>query len=70
MTTDVFVCQPETSISEVALLMKEHRVRHVPVCDAEGALIGLVSIGDINAYHVRDQELTISTLETYIYGRV
>lgn len=70
MTPEVFVCSPSTPIPEVALLIKEHRVRHVPVCDGEGTLVGMVSIGDINAYHVRDQELTISTLETYIYGRV
>jgi CBS domain-containing protein len=27
--------------------MTDHRVRHVPVVDDDGALIGIVSIGDV-----------------------
>ena len=70
MTTDVLTCSPDTSVDEAALLMKDQRVRHLPVFDHGGELCGLVSIGDINAYHVRDQEATIHTLHEYIHGRV
>lgn len=70
MTTDVVICQPDTSIEEIARLMKDFRVRHIPVIGSNEELLGLVSIGDVNAYHVRDQEVLIHTLETYIHGRV
>ena len=35
----------------------------------DGKLRGLVSIGDVNAYHVTHQEATIEYLNEYIYGR-
>jgi len=49
--------------------MQQKRVRHVPVCCDQGKLMGLVSIGDVNAYHVVHQEATIEYLNEYIYGR-
>jgi CBS-domain-containing membrane protein len=50
--------------------MRDCRVRHLPVCDGKGHLVGLLSIGDINAYNVRDQEATIQLMNEYIHGRV
>src|SRR5438105_4975344 len=44
MTTDVFCCPPDADIDEVGALMKEQRVRHVPVCTEDGNLLGLISI--------------------------
>ena len=70
MTTEVVICTPNTPVEEAALLMKDQRVRHLPVLDENGVLRGLISLGDINAHHVRDQELTIHTLHEYIHGRV
>ena len=70
MTTNVVICTPDTSIEEIGRLMKDFRVRHIPVIGSHDELLGLVSIGDVNAYHVRDQEVLIHTLETYIHGRV
>lgn len=69
MTTDVLCCTPRSPIDEVSRLMKDHRVRHLPVCDNDGALLGIVSIGDINAYHASDQEATVRFLNEYICGR-
>jgi CBS domain-containing protein len=70
MTTEVICCQPDTSVEEASSIMKSHRVRHLPVCDAEGRMIGLVSIGDLNARHATEQEIVIHHLHEYIYGRV
>ena len=50
--------------------MKSRRVRHLPVCGENGKLIGIVSIGDLNAYNATNQEATIHFLNDYIYGRV
>ena len=70
MTTEVAFCRPETEIEEVSAVMRERHVRHMPVCDDKGVLAGLISIGDVNAWHARGQEATIYYLHEYIHGRV
>ena len=46
MTAEVHVCPPDTNVENLARTMTDHRVRHVPVV-ADGALVGIVSIGDV-----------------------
>ena len=70
MTTEVVCCTPETSIEEARGAMKNRRIRHLPVCDGDGRLAGMISIGDLNAFHVNSQEQTIHLLHEYLYGRV
>jgi CBS domain-containing protein len=70
MTSEVVCCTPETSIEEARGAMKNRRIRHLPVVDGEGHLMGMISIGDLNAYHVNSQEQTIHLLHEYLYGRV
>jgi CBS domain-containing protein len=69
MTEDVICCRPETDLDEVAAIMQQKKVRHIPVCDDDG-LHGMISIGDVNAYHASTQEAQIHFLSEYIYGRV
>jgi CBS domain-containing protein len=69
MTSKVVCCEPDADLDEVATLMKNRRIRHVPVCNGDGRLLGMVSIGDINAAYTSDQEATIHFLNEYIYGR-
>jgi hypothetical protein len=38
--------------------------------DAGERLLGVISIGDLNAFQVADQEQTIFLLSEYLYGRV
>jgi CBS domain-containing protein len=47
MTAEVHTCTPGSSVHDLAQTMTDHRVRHVPVVDDDGALIGIVSIGDV-----------------------
>ena len=70
MTSDVVVVSPDTSIEDASSIMQTRRVRHLPVCDNDGHLLGLISIGDLNARHASDQEVTILHLHEYLYGRV
>jgi CBS domain-containing protein len=70
MTGDVACCATDADVDEVGALMKERRIRHVPVCGDDGRLVGLISIGDINAHHASAQAATIHFLNDYIYGRV
>lgn len=46
MTRDVVTISPATKVQECMQLMTEHHIRHLPVTD-DGALVGLVSIGDV-----------------------
>ena len=69
MTTEVVCCGPNTDLDDVSAIMKTRRVRHVPVCGDDGTLHGVVSIGDVNAFHSSNQEQTIHFLNEYIYGR-
>jgi CBS domain-containing protein len=69
MTEDVICCQPEMDLDEVAAVMKDRRIRHVPVCDDDGKLHGMISIGDVNAAYATHQQSQIHFLNDYIYGR-
>ena len=69
MTHEVICCGPEADIEEIGALMQQRRIRHVPVCDDNGKLFGLISIGDVNAFYASHQEAKISFLNEYIFGR-
>jgi CBS domain-containing protein len=70
MTAEVVCCTPETSIEEARGAMMNRRIRHLPVLDGDRRLQGVISIGDLNAYHLTSQEQTIHLLNEYLYGRV
>ena len=47
MTRPVLSVQPETPLREVARILVEHRISGVPVVDATGRVLGVVSEGDL-----------------------
>ncbi len=67
MSTDVVTASPTTTIDECMALMTECRIRHLPVVDG-GALVGIVSIGDLVKAIIAEQQFTIEQLEQYING--
>jgi CBS domain-containing protein len=67
MTTNVICVEPDSDIDEVSSIMQQQKIRHLPVCD-DGKLMGMVSIGDVNAYHATHQEAQLTFLNDYIYG--
>jgi CBS domain-containing protein len=69
MTSDVICCRPHTDLEEARSVMKNRRIRHLPVVEEdEGGVIGVISIGDLNAFQVNHQERTIYLLKEYIHG--
>ncbi len=70
MTTEVVCCQLHTPLDEARGVMKNRRLRHLPVVSEEGELQGVISIGDLNAHLNHDQEQTIHLLNAYIHGYV
>lgn len=47
MTADVITVVPDTPVAEVAKLLIERRISAVPVVEEDGAMVGLVSEGDL-----------------------
>jgi CBS domain-containing protein len=70
MTKDVICCAMTDDLDDVSAIMKTRRIRHVPVCDSDGALHGIISIGDVNAQYASHAEQHIHFLNEYLYGRV
>ncbi len=67
MTKQVIACRPDTPNEELRAIMREKRIRHVPVVE-DGRVVGMVSIGDLNTADVRVMTETISYLEQYMYS--
>jgi CBS domain-containing protein len=64
-TAEVRTVTPQTSVEEVMRLMTELRVRHAPVV-ADGALTGIVSIGDVVKNRIDELETERTALTDYI----
>jgi CBS domain-containing protein len=65
MTSEVTTCEPSTSIDTVMSVMTAGRIRHVPVV-SDGALVGIVSIGDIVKARISHLEWERSALVDYV----
>lgn len=66
MTREVITCGLDDRVTELMEVMTAGRMRHLPVLDAEGALAGLVSIGDIVKARISDLETERSALVDYV----
>ena len=65
MTAQVHTCTPATRVLDLARLMTEHRVRHVPVVVGD-RLAGIVSIGDVVKARLDELEEERKQLVDYI----
>jgi len=64
-TAEVHTVTPDTQIEEVMRMMTERRVRHAPVV-LDGALRGIVSIGDVVKNRIDELETERAALTDYI----
>jgi CBS domain-containing protein len=69
MTTNMACASPETSVDDARSIFKTHRIRHLPVVKSDGELVGMISIGDLNAHLANDREVTLHFLNEYLHGR-
>jgi CBS domain-containing protein len=67
MSAPVMVA-PQTSVDECMRLINDERCRYLTVVQ-DGAVIGIVSIGDVVNWIISVQDRTIHQLEDYIAGR-
>ncbi len=65
MTADVLSCSPDDTVDQLAEVMTERRIRHVPVL-RDGELVGIVSIGDVVKSRIGELETDREQLESYI----
>jgi CBS domain-containing protein len=69
MTRDPLTVSPQATVEDVMVLFTEHRCRHLPVVDdASGALLGLISIGDVTRWMVDEHRAEVDQLKQYIAG--
>ena len=69
ITTNMACASPDTSVDDARSIFKAHRIRHLPVVGNDGELVGVVSIGDLNAHLANDREVTLHFLNEYLHGR-
>ena len=67
MTRTVQVASPATTVEEAMRLMTAGRFRHLPVVEG-GALIGLISIGDVVKARIMQQDTEVDSLRAYVTG--
>jgi CBS domain-containing protein len=67
MTSSVICIQPDRPMEEIEAIMRQERVRHVPVVDGK-ALLGMLSIGDVTAWHAATSAQEVEHLTAYIRG--
>jgi len=66
-TAEVHTVDLDTQLEDLMRIMTEHRIRHLPVV-VDGALRGIVSIGDVVKKRIDELESERSALTNYISG--
>ena len=69
MTKSVMFVKSAQTSQQCMALMTDNRLRHLPVVDDGGKLLGLISIGDLVKDIISEQQFTIDQLEHYITGQ-
>lgn len=66
MTAVVQTCEPGHDVDELMAQMTEHRIHHVPVID-DGALVAVVSIGDVVKSRITQLTFERDQLDSYVH---
>ena len=65
MTSTVHTCSGEDEVDGLMQQMTDRRIRHVPVV-ADGALTGIISIGDVVKNRISELEYERDALDQYL----
>jgi CBS domain-containing protein len=68
MTRNVVTCSPRDSVKQLMTEMTRRRIRHLPVVE-DGALAGIVSIGDVVKNRLEEMETETNVLREAYIGR-
>ena len=67
MTAPVTTCTSTDTTDQLMAVMTEGRFRHLPVVD-DGALVGIVSIGDVVKWRIEELRTEAAALSGYVAG--
>ncbi|MFC7061324.1 CBS domain-containing protein [Halobacillus seohaensis] len=71
MTTDLSVCQSNSTLYDAASLMRENNVGAIPICDENGQLMGMVTDRDLTvrgyANHNPDTTSVDQVMSDHLY---
>ncbi len=67
MTTVVHTCSPGDRVESLRATMTDHRIRHLPVVQAD-RIIGIVSIGDVVKSAISELQTEREHLVQYLHG--
>ena len=68
MSSPVVTVAPAESVQRCMEIMTARRIRHLPVVDGTGSMVGMISIGDLVRAVIEEQQETIEQLEKFIAG--
>lgn len=68
MTSEITLCSVNATIDEAREMMRGKRVRHLPILDDQDKPVGMVSIGDLNAWMLAHEKKTVVALQAYLNG--
>ena len=68
MTTRVVVAKAEDDPSYAINAMKEAKIRHIPIVDAQKKAIGMISMRDLLGVQLEESSFKVQILNEYISG--
>jgi CBS domain-containing protein len=68
MTADVLVCHEDQTLEQLMQTMTAKRIRHLPVVDSQGGLVGIVTIGDVVKSRLDEASMEVDSLRHYVAG--
>jgi diguanylate cyclase (GGDEF)-like protein len=69
MSSPPVTVEAKTTLSEALVVARSHKIRHLPVTDGDGKLLGLVTQTDLTAAHLRVVEMQTEVLERAVAQR-
>jgi CBS domain-containing protein len=69
MIRDVYTTGPDETAAALMSAMTERRVRHIPVVDESGVLVGILSVGDAVKFRLHQLEFERDQLANYVTGQ-
>lgn len=66
MSTNVVTCRLGDTVEQLMAVMTNRRVRHLPVLGDDGALIGIITIGDVVKNRLEEATMVVESLRDYV----
>ena len=65
MTTKLVILNSQADSSEALELLVSRQIRHLPILDEDGSLVGLLSVRRLLKHHAEDLVDQLNSLEAY-----